>query len=70
MPDQTTGDRPRKPNGPIVSVNFRVTDTDPLLDFIARIVAVYENMAAGGLTIEQATDALGRVLAQFEGERL
>ena len=70
MPDQPTDEPPRNSGNPTVNVNFRVTDTDPLLAFISSIVKVYESMAAGELTLEEATESLGRVLSLFEGETL
>ena len=70
MPDPPPSDPPQIPHHPAVNVNFRVTDTDPLLAFISSIVKVYESMAAGELTLEEATEALGRVLSLFEGETL
>ena len=70
MPDQPPGASPQNPGHPAVNVNFRVTDTDPLLAFISSIVKVYEAMAGGELTLEEATEALGRVLSLFEGEAL
>lgn len=65
------GQRQPPPDRPRAAVNFQVSDTEPFLEFINRLVALQDRLDRGQITsVREAADELGRILALNEGHRL
>lgn len=56
---------------PQALVNIQVSDADPLMAFIDRLVKLHERLERDEIhTVADARDELGKILAMQEGETL